>query len=411
MAYIGEDRKLRIFISYSRKDSSAFADELMVGLELAGFAPFLDRTDIAAGEDWEARLGGLIEQSDTVLFVISPEAVKSERWMWELNRAIDLSKRLAPVVYKPVPERDFPEKLRRLNFVFFDGGAGFSGPLSQLAEGLRVDIDWIREHTQLGELARRWDRRGRPESLLLRGQDFDAAKVWIDAWKAPAPEITDTQRAFIEASEEAETTLLRTEQAQLEQARRAAEDVARLEKEVAALRAGRGEPIKTSASAKVFISYRREDSKWPARQLYNSFLRHLPHGQVFIDIDSIPPGADFVEILEQQVEECEIVLALIGPGWIGNTDPKTGRRRLDNPKDFVRIEISAALSRGIPVVPVLLDGTPMPEVDQLPEDMRMLTRKQAEIVAYHTFETDVNRLIRKLGLSKAKDVTDPNTGN
>ena len=93
-------------------------------------------------------------------------------------------------------------------------------------------------------------------------------------------------------------------------------------------------------------------------------------------------------------------------------DWKYGRqRRLDNAKDFVRIEICAALSRGIPVVPVLLDGTPMPEVDQLPEDMRMLTRKQAEIVAYNTFETDVDRLIRRLGLSKAKDVTDPNTAD
>jgi hypothetical protein len=242
----------------------------------------------------------------------------------------------------PVPERDIPEKLGRLNFVFFDGQAGFSGPLSQLAEALRVDLDWIREHTRLGELATRWGGRGRPESLLLRGDDLDAAKAWMAARKAAEPEITDAQRDFVRASEEAEATRRAKELAELE-------EVARLEKEVAALRAGRGQPIRTSASAKVFISYRREDSKWPARQLYNSFLRRLPHGQVFIDIDSIPPGADF-EILEHQVEECEIVLALIGPGWIGNTDAKTGRRRLDDPKDFVRIEICAALSRGIPVL-------------------------------------------------------------
>jgi hypothetical protein len=70
--------KLKIFISYSRRDASQFADELVAGLELAGFAPFVDRLDIAPGEPWEERLGGLIAQSDTVVFVVSPEAVKSE---------------------------------------------------------------------------------------------------------------------------------------------------------------------------------------------------------------------------------------------------------------------------------------------------------------------------------------------
>jgi hypothetical protein len=126
----------------------------------------------------------------------------------------------------------------------------------------------------------------------------------------------------------------------------------------------------------------------------------LPPEQVFIDIDSIPPGADFVDILERQVEVSEMVLALIGPGWLRNADPKTGRRRLDNPKDFVRIEICAALSRAIPVVPVLLEGAPMPEEDQLPEDMRILVRRQAEFVDYRTFDADVDRLIKRLGLDK-----------
>ena len=93
MADAGTGEKLKVFISYSRKDSAAFADELVAGLEVAGFAPFLDRHDIAAGEDWERRLGGLITQSDTVVFVVSPEAVKSERCTWEVDRRIELSKR------------------------------------------------------------------------------------------------------------------------------------------------------------------------------------------------------------------------------------------------------------------------------------------------------------------------------
>jgi hypothetical protein len=78
MASVSAGEKLKVFISYSRKDSAEFADELVAGLEYGGFGPILDRHDIAAGEDWEARLGGLIAQSDTVVFVTSPEAVKSK---------------------------------------------------------------------------------------------------------------------------------------------------------------------------------------------------------------------------------------------------------------------------------------------------------------------------------------------
>jgi len=152
--------------------------------------------------------------------------------------------------------------------------------------------------------------------------------------------------------------------------------------------------------AKIFISYRRDDSKWPARQIYEALVRVLPRKDVFMDIDSIRPGDDFVEILERWVNECDILLSLIGPGWIGSTDSKTGRRRLDNPNDFVRIEVRKALARGIPVVPVLLDGAPMPDVDELPEDMKKLVRRHAEFIDYRTFDADVERLIKKLELSR-----------
>ena len=104
----GVSEKLKVFISYSRRDASEFADELVAGLELAGFAPFLDRHDISAGEDWEARLGGLIAQSDTVVFVVTPESVKSQRCVWEVERSLGLSKRLLPVIHKPVADTDIP---------------------------------------------------------------------------------------------------------------------------------------------------------------------------------------------------------------------------------------------------------------------------------------------------------------
>src|SRR5262249_35826812 len=161
-----------------------------------------DRHDIAAGEDWEARLGGLIAESDTVVFVVSPEAVKSERCGWEVDKTLALSKRLLPVIFKPVPEADIPEKLARPPFVRFDQGRGVARPLAELAQALRADLDWIREHTRLGELAARWQARGRPESLLLRGDELDASKAWAANRKAAAPEITEAQRALLHASEE-----------------------------------------------------------------------------------------------------------------------------------------------------------------------------------------------------------------
>src|ERR1700745_401502 len=106
MAAASVEERLKVFICYSRRDSAAFVDELVAGLEVAGFAPFLDRHDIAAGEDWEERLGGLIAESDTVVFGVSPETVKSERCVWEVERTLGLSKRLLPVIHKPVPDAD-----------------------------------------------------------------------------------------------------------------------------------------------------------------------------------------------------------------------------------------------------------------------------------------------------------------
>jgi len=197
---MADGQKLKVFLSYSRKDSSDFADELVAGLELAGFAPFLDRHDIAAGEDWETRLGGLIHEADTVVYVISPEAVKSERCSWEVDKTLALSKRLIPVIYKSVSEAVIPERLRRLQFIRFDAGLGITRPLAQLAEALRQDLEWIREHTRIAELAARWQARGRPSSLLLRGDDLATARAWAARRKSEAPEITEVQRDFLNVS-------------------------------------------------------------------------------------------------------------------------------------------------------------------------------------------------------------------
>ena len=166
--------KLKAFISYSRKDED-FALDLLAGLRVAGFEPYLDKHDIAVGEPWEARLGHLIEAADTVVFVISPDSVTSDRCAWEVERTEDLKKRLLPIIWRPVPEEQVPLRLKRLNYIFFDQRLSFGASLEALATALKTDIEWVREHTRIGEAALRWDMRERAEALLLRGEELAAA--------------------------------------------------------------------------------------------------------------------------------------------------------------------------------------------------------------------------------------------
>jgi chemotaxis protein histidine kinase CheA len=151
-------------------------------------------------------------------------------------------------------------------------------------------------------------------------------------------------------------------------------------------------------AGKIFISYRRDDSRYQAQRIYEAFLRGLPRENIFMDVDAIPLGVNFAKVLEGWLEQCDVLLVLMGAGWANSTDSKTGRRRLDNQKDFVRVEIRAALTRDIPVVPVLLDGAELPEEAELPDDIKGLLNRNAEFIEYRTFDADVQRLIRKLGV-------------
>ena len=143
-------RSLRVFISYARKDCNPFAEELLAGLEAAGFDAFLNRHDINAGEPWDNRLRNLIQQADTVVVVLSPESVASVRCTWEVNLADSLSKRLLPVVAIEVPEAQTPDKLKRLNYILFSR-LSFGAALRDLSVALRTNLAWVREHTRLAD--------------------------------------------------------------------------------------------------------------------------------------------------------------------------------------------------------------------------------------------------------------------
>jgi hypothetical protein len=150
-------------------------------------------------------------------------------------------------------------------------------------------------------------------------------------------------------------------------------------------------------SGGVFISYRREDSAGFARLIYDRLTKRLERANVFIDVDNIEPGLDFVEILSERVAKCDTLVAIIGRDWISTVD-KDNRRRLDDPQDFVRIEIGAALERGVRVIPVLVEGAAMPAPDDLPDGLKKLARRQAIEISHTRFDSDVERLTSALEL-------------
>jgi hypothetical protein len=150
-----------------------------------------------------------------------------------------------------------------------------------------------------------------------------------------------------------------------------------------------------AASGRIFISYRREETAYAAGWLYDRLADHYGSGQVFKDVDSIQLGDDFVDVITRAVGSCDVLLALIGPHWLTATDER-GRRRLDNPGDFVRLEIEAALTRRVRVIPILVDDARIPDADELPESLSGLVRRQALELSPSRFESDTGRLLRVL---------------
>jgi hypothetical protein len=147
----------------------------------------------------------------------------------------------------------------------------------------------------------------------------------------------------------------------------------------------------------VFICYRREDSAGFARLIYDRLTKRLGRKHVFVDVNNIPLGSDFVDVLSERVGACTALIAIIGRGWLSIAD-EANRRRLDDPDDFVRFEIEAALARGVRVIPVLVDGAAMPRPDDLPDSLKKLTRRQAIEISNSRFDSDVERLTHALSL-------------
>ena len=147
--------------------------------------------------------------------------------------------------------------------------------------------------------------------------------------------------------------------------------------------------------SKIIISYRRSDSAPVAGRIFDRLVQHYGKDSVFMDIDNIDLGVDFVEVLQDEVGKCDVLLAIIGPNWLNARDDD-GNRCLDEPNDFVRVEIATALHRNIPVIPILLDGTKIPKSVQLPDNLKKLALRNALDVRHNSFHSDMDKLIQSL---------------
>jgi hypothetical protein len=165
---------------------------------------------------------------------------------------------------------------------------------------------------------------------------------------------------------------------------------------------GRLKPVSAEETRKIFLCYRRDDSGDATGRLYDRLALEFGDKSIFMDVDSMRLGQDFVDRLTAEVHSCDALLAVIGPNWLDARDEE-GNRRLDNPDDFVRIEISAALQRDIPVIPILLNGTKIPRADRLPPELQKLARRSALDVRSGSFHSDTIRLIADLKRSPSTE--------
>jgi hypothetical protein len=146
---------------------------------------------------------------------------------------------------------------------------------------------------------------------------------------------------------------------------------------------------------RVFLSYRRDDSSGHAGRLNDALVQRFGPESVFQDVAAIGPGQDFTDSIQRALEDCDAALVVIGPNWLaagGSAD----QSRLEDPDDYVRLELTTALSRDIPVVPVLVEGANLPTATQLPDVIAPIAQRQAVVLDDATWHQDVEGLVRSL---------------
>lgn len=192
-----------VFVSYSRKDRRA-VDLLVPILQANGFNVFIDRNDIAPAEVFRERIAQLILSADVVVFVLSPDAVRSQMCVWEVEQTLALGKKLVPLLYRAVQARDCPAGLAERNWVaseeeWIDGGLSHAATQALLA-AINVDIEWERNRTLWVSRAVRWSQAGKPAGQLLRAEEIGVIEAWAARRPSNAAALSEDLLAFLSAS-------------------------------------------------------------------------------------------------------------------------------------------------------------------------------------------------------------------
>lgn len=157
----------------------------------------------------------------------------------------------------------------------------------------------------------------------------------------------------------------------------------------------RAQDIRSIVQRAIFISYRRSDSEGEAGRLSDVLASRFSDQAVFMDVDAIQPGRDFRKAIDESIQACAVLLTVIGPDWLDATNA-AGERRLDEPNDFVRLEIAAALRRDIAVIPILVRGARAPQADRLPPDIQDLAYRNSVELTHSRWKSDLQLLIHAL---------------
>ena len=192
------------FISYSRKDKE-FAHRLQETLTEHERETWLDTKDIPPTAEWLQEIYAAIEKSDAFVFVISPDSTLSEVCQLELAHAVKHHKRLIPILRREADQRQVPEPLPQLNWLFFREEDDFEGAFQTFLTALTTDLEHVRAHTRLLTRARDWEGKGQDRSLLLRGRELKEAEAWLAAGGDKEPQPTDLMHQFLLASRQGAT--------------------------------------------------------------------------------------------------------------------------------------------------------------------------------------------------------------
>lgn len=403
---------MHLFVSYARPDRLR-VDPLAARLRQAGFDIWLD-SDLLGGQAWWDNILAALRSCDAVVATVSRASISSRACRAEREYATQLEKPILPILLENIAAGLLPADIAQLQFVDYtkpDEAAAFrlagaifalprpralpnplpappavpSTPFSNLSDRLAVPSLSLEEQLSIiGLLEEALSPDGDPDVRQTAAALLDELANRPDLYKVAAQEIQTLQaqaRSAAPKTSQQPTPPERTDPPGnpgfTRWGSRAAEH---------------GPTSAPVASSRIFLSYRRGETAYPSGWLYDKLAQHFGKGQVFKDIDSIQLGDDFVEVIDAAVARCDALLALIGPRWLTITD-EGGRRRLDNPNDFVRLEIEAAITRNVRIIPILVEGARMPRNDELPPSLAKLARRHALELSPSHFDFDTSRLL------------------